>query len=47
MARAPRSPWNNGIQMTHTWRCECNRLVSNKLKACDKCGREKKVPKKE
>lgn len=36
------TPWRNGLQLTHNWRCECNRIVNVKLTSCDKCGRLRK-----
>lgn len=32
------TPWRNGIQLTNNWRCQCNRIVSNRLTCCDVCG---------
>jgi hypothetical protein len=42
VTRGAKSPWRKQMLFQSSWRCECNRLVSNKLKTCDKCGREKK-----
>lgn len=37
------SPWKRTLVLKGNWRCQCNRIVSNKLKSCDKCGRERKL----
>lgn len=41
MVRGAKSPWRKRILFKGAWRCECSRIVSGKVKVCDKCGKER------
>ena len=41
MVRGAKSPWRRYIIVNGSWRCGCGRIVSGKVKVCDKCGKER------